>query len=270
MAIICGYAGVGKSWFSSQTKDSIEVPSMPYAWLLPKPDNQSEQEIEQSKGAFYQHLPNPQWPMNMVLAALKAEKEFKNVVIPTVENVIKILSEDYGRECILIYPEAGLEEEYRQRYIRRGNNEMFLSLFMDDMEERLSRIQKLKGKHIRLSAGQYLMDVKHLIDECSTKQESIPVENSVIEEIEKRQKEEMNDLSLVGFGRECRYAYRIADVNNEDSLRFFYNVGILSYQLHLHKPVIYSIDVRMSDLFTWIETPEEFMEMMKEEADWDL
>ena len=55
--------------------------------------------------------------MNMILDILKAEKLYKNIVIPKIERVIEILSKEFGKECILVYPKVELKDEYRQRYI---------------------------------------------------------------------------------------------------------------------------------------------------------
>lgn len=262
MAIICGYAGVGKTWFAKYMLETVEILSMPYAWLLPKESNKTVNEMEQDKGAYYQHLPNPGWPMNMILAILKAEKKYKNVVIPTITQVIEILYKDYGKECILVYPEDGLQEEYKQRYIKRGNNETFLRLFVDGMEERLKEIKGLKGKHIRLSPGQFMFDVGNIIEEWNKTRRNIPIANGIIKEIEEEQKEIKKNLVLVLFGIEHEYAYRVADIDDAAVVQFLYDVGVLAYKLNLIKPTVFSMDIVKLDSIVWVKTQEEFLEAM--------
>jgi len=63
---------------------AIEIPSMPYSWILPNNIDKSAKELEKEKGAFY-HLTNPLFPMNYVFEILKAERSCKYVIIPTIE-----------------------------------------------------------------------------------------------------------------------------------------------------------------------------------------
>ena len=142
--IIAGYAGVGKNYFSENTENAIEISSMPFRWILTNNIDKSAKELEKEKGAFY-HLANPLFPMNYVFEVLKAESSCKYVVIPTVEWVLEVLQEEYNRDCILVYPEESLKEEYRQRYIARGNSDSFMRLFVDGWEERLESLRANKG-----------------------------------------------------------------------------------------------------------------------------
>ena len=112
MAIIASYAGTGKTYFADRVEGAIEIPSMPFSWILLRNTDKSAKEFEKEKGAF-NHLANPLFPMNYVFEVLKAERSSKYVIIPTIERVLEVLQEKYYRNCILVYPEESLKDENR-------------------------------------------------------------------------------------------------------------------------------------------------------------
>ena len=237
MAIIASYAGTGKTNFADRVEGAIEIPSMPFRWILLKNTDKTAKELEKEKGAFY-HLTNPLFPMNYVLEILKAEAMHHYVIIPTVERVLEVLQEDYDRNCILVYPEESLKEEYRQRYIARGNSESFMSLFVDGWEERLESLRANKGVHIPLAKGQYLSDMKIKIDDIIEGRINTPVSARILNEIETELLERKQGLVLVHFGRKNDYAYRILNIDDDDIQKFLYEVGRFSYEQNVYKRII--------------------------------
>ena len=163
--IIAAYAGTGKTNLATQLPgEFVEVMSMPYARILPVAEDGMIQEGEYEKAAPY-HINNPLYPYNIVAAILQAERESKYVIIPPVTSVIDILQEQYGRVVILCYPEDTLEEEYRQRFLRRGNSERFIRIFADGLKNWVEILKSRKDVyHIVLKSGEYLADYFYKFD----------------------------------------------------------------------------------------------------------
>lgn len=261
MAIIAGYAGVGKSYFVDKTAEAIEIPSMPYSWILPKKTDKTERELEKEKGAFY-HLANPLFPLNYVLEILKVEAIHRYVIIPTVERVLEVLQENYDRDCILVYPEESLKEEYRKRYIARGNSESFMSLFVDGWEERLEDLRANKGVHIPLAKGEYLSDAKIRIDNIIGERINAPVHSVLLDKIEAELFARKQGLILVLFVRENEYAYRISNIDDDGIQKFLYEVGRFTYERNVYKPSIMKEDELPAEDIVWIESQEAFMDVI--------
>lgn len=75
-------------------------------------------------------LTDPLYPENYIIDILRAEQEHDYVLILTDMEVIRRLREEYGRKVVLCYPADELKDEYRERFIARGNSEEFLNLFI--------------------------------------------------------------------------------------------------------------------------------------------
>lgn len=159
--LIAAYTCCGKTTAAQKLgPDLLDLPSMPYRWLMPFKDLSlcDSAELEQEKGALYR-IADPRFPENYVLDILKAEHRGKIVLFPTIVPVIDMLTERYGRDVLVVYPEDGLKEEYRQRCMDRGNSESFQHLFIDDWEDRIGYLKESGGRHLRLKSGEYLLSV---------------------------------------------------------------------------------------------------------------
>lgn len=100
--LIAAYAGCGKSTAAQQLgPDVVDLPSMPYRWLLPCKDLSlcSGAELEREKGALH-HIGDPRFPQNYILELLRAEQSGKTVLLPTIVSGIDALVEQYGRTCM--------------------------------------------------------------------------------------------------------------------------------------------------------------------------
>jgi len=223
--IIAAYAGTGKSTLASKAENIKEIFSMPYSWILPKQggDRQTKDEVE--KGAMY-HVHDPRYPYNFVLEVLKAEKEYGCVIIPSVDRVIKILQEEYGRMVVVCYPEDGLEEEYRQRYIERGNTKEFLKLFVEDMYSFIEPLKEnTEAHHIVLHSGEYLLDRWGELDAMRGSDCTKPVTEDEIKALECK----LEDIKTVhcwlslSTGENCYYCK--VDIDHEDTRQFVYKMG---------------------------------------------
>ena len=223
--IIAGYAGTGKTTLARQYDKVVEIISMPYAWILPYGSEKSEYEAE--KGAAY-HVRNPLYPMNMLLEVLKAERENGCVIIPTVSSLIKVLQEDYDRMVVVCYPEDGLQDEYRRRYICRGNSEEFIELFVDQMELFLKPLKENQtANHLILKRGEYLRDRLAELERFMTSDKTAPVSQERIKLLQQHldDRKKNNGLILLPIRHRTNYACVLTDLDDTEVRAWVYNMG---------------------------------------------
>ncbi len=163
---IAAYAGTGKTTFAkNHPGEAADVCSMPYCWLLPGERGNSG-ERESLKAANYL-LNNPAFPYNYFKALFEAAKEYKYVLLPPITSVLTDLECIYDLPYIMCVPDIGLKEEYRERYIKRGNSADFIDIFCGQWEYRIKYLNACSpddGTNIGLGAGMFLDDVKEQID----------------------------------------------------------------------------------------------------------
>ena len=245
--IVAAYAGAGKTFFAHQVARAIDLDTMPFSQILP-PDDGTNRNYEEEKAAPY-HLENPQYPYNYLLEVLKAEREYDYVLIPTNAVVIQALNK-MQRSVVLCYPTQEQKEDYRERFLARGNSVDFLEVFVENWEGFLSPFwnQKLGGIHIPLQKGQFLIDAKATIDETALRNQVLPVQESFLEYLEKEtQKQRCAKLYLQGLYQNC--VYQIRDIEDSEERQFLYEIGRMVYEVQLTVP-------RVFDEETWkiIET----------------
>lgn len=163
---IAAYAGAGKTTFAkNHPAEAADVCSMPYCWLLPDDCGGSE-ERESLKAANYM-LNNPAFPYNYFKALFKAAKEYKYVLLPPITSVLTGLECIYDLPYIMCVPDIGLKEEYRERYVRRGNSADFIDIFCGEWDLRIRCLDIYSpscGMKLELGAGMFLDDIKEQID----------------------------------------------------------------------------------------------------------
>lgn len=124
--IIAAFAGTGKTTFAARHPDDVvDFVSMPYKYHLPKVDNALE-----SCKANPDYEMQLDWPYNYVKAIKEYPDKEKILLIPSDYLVLSLLRKEDIR-YILCYPVREAKEEYRKRFIDRGNTEDFLSVFID-------------------------------------------------------------------------------------------------------------------------------------------
>lgn len=228
--IIAAYAGTGKSTFAEMTDGAIDLPSMPYSWILPEASEWKTEELEGEKGALY-HLRNPLFPENYAVEILKAEQMYDYVLIPTNISVIRYLQKEFGRKVLLCYPESDLREEYRERFAQRGNSESFLSLFVDGWDGFLGPVREnTAGIHILLTSGMYLPDLKERFDaeRISDDTRSAPTER--IAELERTHREQETELALYISSDDGCCIYSISNLADPAEKQFLHQIGRMIYE----------------------------------------
>lgn len=256
--IIAAYAGCGKTTLAQRHSDvCVEVASMPYARILPIVKEETTGGFELEKAAEF-HVDNPIYPYNMIEEILELEKQYKYVIIPTVQSAIDILQKEYGRNIILCYPEDDLEEEYRERYLKRGNTEAFCQIFADGMKDFLKGLKTNKeAYHLQLRSGEYLADKLDEFEDICSKSSMPVLEQIKIEELKQKIQEKKKNIWLDIHFFADRVFYHVKDVDNAEERQFIYDFGKRLYQ-SLGMPGIdsYDFDIRedMKKLHSTIRT----------------
>lgn len=254
--LIASYAGCGKSTAAQKLgPNAVDLPSMPYR-LLPRVDPSclAGPEMEREKGALH-HIADPRFPHNYVLDILKEERTGKTVLFPTIVPVIDMLVERYGRDVLVVYPEDGLKEEYRQRFVKRGNSATFLDLFVEGWEYQLEIIKKSKGRHLRLKSGEYLLSVlPEQLSECSA-----PVSNAELAVLEREITEMGEDQTIWMWTPEDKaFACPVEDLDAPNVRETMDSIGKAAYERGLCPPRIFSEQVirryELIERVVWFKT----------------
>jgi len=236
--LIAAYTGCGKTTAAEKLPNVVDLPSMPCRWLLPHRDlsRYTAAQLEQEKGALHR-IADPRFPQNYILEILKAEQAGKTVLFPTIVPVINLLVDKYKWDVIVVSPEKGLKEEYRQRFLKRGNSDSFLYLFIDGWEERIEDIEKSRGRHLRLKSGEYLSSV---LTEQSIRSDAAPVPEACLLELEREIGEKKLDPLLwirdLGDGSVCP----VGDLDSPTVRDTLEDIGKLAWQKELFPPRILS------------------------------
>lgn len=222
--IIAAYAGTGKSTFAVRIEDTVDLPIMPYRWILP-PTDKPPAELEGEKGALYR-LADPRFPTNYLYEILNAERMYKFVLIPTNAEVIRHLQEDYGRKVLLCYPKDICREEYRERFIARGNSASFLELFIDGWDCFLRPLRENRqGIHISMEPGEYLTDLYPRFEEESRSDITGLVSEETLRSIAEKTESRQRDLVLYLCGDNGWCFYSIADLDAPEEREFLHQIG---------------------------------------------
>lgn len=152
--IVAGFGAIGKSFLSEKYTNVIDMESGFYAHI-----NSGVEDIpvEKRKGTTVRP-PNPEWPKNYYEAIMKSRKEYDIVLTSMHWDLLKFY-EDNNIPYYLVFPEQGLENEYRERCYNRGNNEKFTEHMIQNIKlwnEKLKNYKPLKI--IYLKSGEYLED----------------------------------------------------------------------------------------------------------------
>ncbi|HHU17130.1 MAG TPA: hypothetical protein GXZ70_02725 [Clostridiales bacterium] len=161
--IIAGFSGIGKTFFCNHVEGAKDFVCMPYKYLLPEIGS-GEIEHEKLKADLSLEM-NPEYPNNYINAILENMDKYKYLVIPSDSRVLAGLKDKHV-PYILCFPEQKAKEEYRKRYLQRGNTEEFLDIFIGGWDYFMNSLrQDTYGARIVLDKGEYLLDVKEKIDE---------------------------------------------------------------------------------------------------------
>lgn len=113
--VIAAFTGTGKTYFCSKHEEALDLVCMPYKYEnLPL-----EYEPEKCK-ANSENIISMDWPFNYIDEIILRLPQYRYVVIPSDSMGCSMLREEQI-PCYLCYPQRSLKEEYRKRFLQRGN-----------------------------------------------------------------------------------------------------------------------------------------------------
>jgi hypothetical protein len=156
--IIAAYAGTGKTTFAkNHPNEAIDFVCMPYKYYLDetRDSNYDSEAVKADDGLIMRD----EWPLNYAQAIREILDRYQYILIPPDTAVLKILQE-YDIPYYICYPQRDAKEEYRERYLKRGNTASFLDVFIEYWDHWMNAFERdTYGARIILKPGQYLSDV---------------------------------------------------------------------------------------------------------------
>jgi len=130
-----------------------------YRYDVPEDNNYDDNEDSESIKASFSFPPNKNYPKNYLEAIRSAAQDNKFVFIvpdPGILSMLQIKDIPYA----IAYPIRSAREEYRQRFVLRGNSEDFLKIFIDRWDRFIDDFERnTYARHIILQPHQHLSDV---------------------------------------------------------------------------------------------------------------
>jgi len=161
--VVAAFAGTGKTYFAKNHPDiAIDFVLMPYKYII-----DPEAQYDESNKANPNLEWNPGWPVNYIEAIKKFPSD-KIILIPSDWKVLRLLEKE-KIPYYLCYPKRKAKKAYRKRYVKRGNSQNFLSIFIGEWKSFMDTLREdTYGRHIILRPKQYLSDVLNINDILKT------------------------------------------------------------------------------------------------------
>jgi len=160
--IIAAFAGVGKTHFCSLYPHALDLVVMPFKYTNFPPMATNCVEGEAIKAHTSLEL-RRDWRKFYYQALMDTYRRYPGeiLVIPTDSGILCRL-EQGAIPYTVVYPDRSLKEEYRQRYLSRGNTESFLDIFIGGWDVWMDSVRDNNGNHIELQSGEFLFDAIQL------------------------------------------------------------------------------------------------------------
>lgn len=152
--IIAAYAGTGKTTLANKYPNIfVDLECMPYKY------SDREKPFDESCKANFDYELNDEWPYNYIDAIKNFPDKTKIILIPPDLYVLGLLMTD-NISYYICYPERNAKEEYRKRFIERGNTDAFIDIFIGGWDRFITSFENNKfGERIILKQNEYLEDV---------------------------------------------------------------------------------------------------------------
>ncbi len=154
--IISAFPGIGKTTLAKEHHSVIDLESSNYKWL----DIDSDLPIEQRKGMS--KTLNPNFPENYIRDIVSLAREGYIVLISSHKEV----RDELNKRSIpftIVLPSLDMKQEMIDRYIKRGNQENFVTMLENNYETFVNDLMSDPNNKIVLDSGQYLKDVVRFI-----------------------------------------------------------------------------------------------------------
>lgn len=152
--IIYAFPATGKTAFAKKSKNVLDLCTTEVAYLLS--DKQKSLDKEYLKGLEKEE--NPKFESEYTELLEKAIEKYDYILVPYKGlEVVKKLGYAYW----LVFPKRNLKSEYIKRMEKRGNNEEFISRYVENWDRYLieKKEDKMAYKKIELNENEYLSDV---------------------------------------------------------------------------------------------------------------
>jgi hypothetical protein len=153
--IIAAFAGTGKTTLAkNRNEEFLDFVCMPYKYDLSETSDTGE-----AGKANLDNPVNPGWPRNYVEAIVSIMDCGKHILIPS-DSWTRLYLRVRGIPYTLCYPKTEAKEEYRRRYIERGNTDDFLKIFIGNWDKFMDDLTSDNyGQHIVMEPSAYLSDI---------------------------------------------------------------------------------------------------------------
>ena len=119
--IICGYAGIGKSWLGKHFANFMDLESTPF-----------EKDFER----YYKCIKHYSDQGYVVLTS--CHEAIRKLIVERVDS----------KQRITVFPSVIDKELYKERYIKRGNDANFINIQMEIWEKWTSPKNKINGENL--------------------------------------------------------------------------------------------------------------------------
>lgn len=154
--IISAFPGIGKTTLAKENHKVIDLESSNYKWL----DIDNNLSIEQRKGTS--KTLNPNFPENYIRDIISLAQEGYTVLISSHKEVRDELNKR-DIHFTIVLPSLDMKKEMIDRYIKRGNQENFVTMLENNYETFINDLMNDPNNKIVLESGQYLKDVVRFI-----------------------------------------------------------------------------------------------------------
>lgn len=166
--VISGFAGIGKTNFSKENSNSIDLESGIFQYNIDPKLN-----YEKQKGSLNRQI-DPNWLENYVKAIKQAKEKFDYIFIAQFPELLNELLKQ-NIDFIIVCPNKSLKNEYKKRFEQRGNQKIWIDKMLKNWDVFISGNKNFAEqnniKYIELKENQYIKDAVKIIDDFNKKPE---------------------------------------------------------------------------------------------------
>lgn len=152
--VIAGFAGVGKTTLAKKYTNVIDIESSPYKWDYTNIDTSN---LEKLKGNTNRKR-NVDFPKNYINAIKEAQLRYDVVLVWIHPEEILPYYDEYGIDYYLCFPAKEALSEYKERFIKRGNNKEYIDKVLNNYDLRYEQFTNNPHSKIELQLGETLED----------------------------------------------------------------------------------------------------------------